>query len=201
MKFSQLKEYNMRNIFFLENHTKNVVEKLVPDPFTNSQNWAYLSINSLKYYNVCFYLCPSRSLPKYIKIKVLTTCFYFNIKLFWKTKRGLNLVCLSNFLYDFWRKRILALYSINWPKLIAWLPLLFEISGNKCIINNCCPTCDVINFEFNFNFLIKPTWLNGQGKSLNILRTKRAFNTKQAFFIILKCFQLSEIASDLQMDL
>ena len=32
MKFSQLLEYNLRNIF-LENHTKNVVEKLFPDPF------------------------------------------------------------------------------------------------------------------------------------------------------------------------
>ena len=37
MKFGQLiqlKEYNMRwEIFFLENHTRNVVEKLVPDRF------------------------------------------------------------------------------------------------------------------------------------------------------------------------
>ena len=32
MKFGQLIEYNMRNIF-LENHTQNVVEKLVPYPF------------------------------------------------------------------------------------------------------------------------------------------------------------------------
>ena len=32
MKFGQLIEYDMRNIF-LENHTQNVVEKLVPDPF------------------------------------------------------------------------------------------------------------------------------------------------------------------------
>ena len=31
MKFVQLIGYNMRNIF-LENHTQNVVEKLVPDP-------------------------------------------------------------------------------------------------------------------------------------------------------------------------
>ena len=31
MKFGQLIEYNMRNIF-IENHMQNVVEKLVPDP-------------------------------------------------------------------------------------------------------------------------------------------------------------------------
>ena len=28
MKFGQLIEYNMKNIFFLKNHTQNVVEKL-----------------------------------------------------------------------------------------------------------------------------------------------------------------------------
>ena len=32
IKFGQLTEYNMRNIF-LENHSQNVVEKLFPDPF------------------------------------------------------------------------------------------------------------------------------------------------------------------------
>ena len=32
MKFGQLIECNMKNIF-LKNHTQNVVEKLVPDPF------------------------------------------------------------------------------------------------------------------------------------------------------------------------
>ena len=33
MNFDQLIERNMRNIFFLKNHTGNVAEKLVPDPF------------------------------------------------------------------------------------------------------------------------------------------------------------------------
>ena len=32
MKFGQLIEYNMRNIF-VENHTQNVLEKLFPDPY------------------------------------------------------------------------------------------------------------------------------------------------------------------------
>ena len=35
-KFGQLIEYNM--IFFLKNHTQNVVEELVPDPFVKSQS-------------------------------------------------------------------------------------------------------------------------------------------------------------------
>ena len=33
MKFGQLKEYNTTSIIFLKNHTKNVMEKIVPDPF------------------------------------------------------------------------------------------------------------------------------------------------------------------------
>ena len=37
MKFGQLIEHNMENIF-LENRTQNVVEKLFPDSFLISQN-------------------------------------------------------------------------------------------------------------------------------------------------------------------
>ena len=37
MKFGQLIEYNMKNVF-LENHTKIVVEELFPDPFLKNQN-------------------------------------------------------------------------------------------------------------------------------------------------------------------
>ena len=37
MKFDQLIEHNMRNIF-LENYAKNVVEKLFPDSFLKDQN-------------------------------------------------------------------------------------------------------------------------------------------------------------------
>ena len=37
VKFGQLINYNMRNIF-LENYTQNVVEKLFPDPFLKTQN-------------------------------------------------------------------------------------------------------------------------------------------------------------------
>ena len=37
MKLGQLIKHNIRNIF-LENHTQNVVEKLVPDSFIKNQN-------------------------------------------------------------------------------------------------------------------------------------------------------------------
>ena len=42
MTFGQLIECNMRNIFLEKNHTQNVVETLVPDPFLKSKNWASL---------------------------------------------------------------------------------------------------------------------------------------------------------------
>ena len=37
MKFGQLIEYNMRDIF-AENHTQNVLEKLFPDLYLKNQN-------------------------------------------------------------------------------------------------------------------------------------------------------------------
>ena len=43
--------------FSLKNRAQNVVEKLVPDPFLKNKNWAYLWINSLKFYTVCFFVC------------------------------------------------------------------------------------------------------------------------------------------------
>ena len=41
MKFGQLIEYHMKNIF-LKSHSQNVVEKLVPKSFRKNQNSVYL---------------------------------------------------------------------------------------------------------------------------------------------------------------
>ena len=75
MKIGQLMEYNLRNIL-LKNDTQNVVEKLVPDPFLENWNWAYIWINSLKFYTVCFYCIANSGLSKYIRTKLQTTYFY-----------------------------------------------------------------------------------------------------------------------------
>ena len=50
----------------------------------------------------------------------------------------------------------LMLYYINWPIFIVWLSLLLEILGSMCIAIVYFPGCDVINFEINLIFLIKP---------------------------------------------
>ena len=53
MKFGQLIEHDMKNIFLEKLYTK-CEEKIVPDPFLEGQNWAYLWINNLKLYAACF---------------------------------------------------------------------------------------------------------------------------------------------------
>ena len=81
---------------------------------------------------------------------------------FKKTKRGLEPVSLSCFLYDLWWKVCHLLYSINWPNFFVWLFLLLEILGNMCIAIVYLESCDVIYFEINLIFLIKPFFLTDQ---------------------------------------
>ena len=85
-----------------------------------------------------------------------------HIKLSQKMQRGLELVSLPNSPHNFWRKLFLLLYSINWPNVIVWLSLLCEILCNMCITIACKPGCDIMNFEVNLIFLIKPFFLHDQ---------------------------------------
>ena len=157
MKLGQLITYKMKNIIFEKLYTKCGGE-IVPDPFIKNQNWAYLWINRLQFYKICFYCMSKSGLPKYIKSKVLTTSFYLTWSFFLKKKRGLEQkeVPLPYLLHNFERKIFLALYFINWPSVIVWLPLLLKISGDMCIAIICYPVCDVINFEINHSFRIRP---------------------------------------------
>ena len=52
-------------------------------------------------------------------------------------EKSLGLVFPPYFMYDFSRKFFLMLYSIKWPNLIVWLPLLLKIFGNMCITIVC----------------------------------------------------------------
>ena len=58
MKFGQLIEYYTRHIFLEKSYTKCGGEA-IPRSFSKKQNGAYLWINSLKFYIVCFYYMPS----------------------------------------------------------------------------------------------------------------------------------------------
>ena len=67
MKFGQLIEYNMRNIFLKKSYPK-WGEETSPRPFSKNQNWAYLWINSLKFYTISFYSMSTSSTTKiYLK--------------------------------------------------------------------------------------------------------------------------------------
>ena len=70
----------------MKNHTQNVMEKLVPDPFLKNENWAYLWINSLRFYTVCFYCMPSWALLKHVETKLQITLFYLILNFFKKLK-------------------------------------------------------------------------------------------------------------------
>ena len=65
MKFGQLK-YSMRNIL-LKKSFENCGGKTIPRPFSNKSKIEHItgSINSLKFYTVCFYCMPSSALSKY----------------------------------------------------------------------------------------------------------------------------------------
>ena len=104
--------------FFFKNHTHNVVQKLVPDPFLKNETWAYLWINWRKFQTVYFDCMPSWGLSKYIETRLHTTCIYL-IWSFFKKQRGLGLISLPYFLHNFWRKIFLLICSINWPSFIV----------------------------------------------------------------------------------
>ena len=75
MKFDQIIEYNMRNIF-LKNHTQNLVAKLVPD-LKKEIKIEHISGPVSNFTKIVFIAYPDCGLPKHIEAKVLITCFYF----------------------------------------------------------------------------------------------------------------------------
>ena len=110
MKFGQWIECNQKNIFIQKSYGKcdrmtssrsaffkeiaeNLVQIQFPDPFIKSQNWAYLWINSVKFYTVCCHCIANWRLSKYIETG--DHLLLPQIKLFWKIKIDLELVSLS----------------------------------------------------------------------------------------------------------
>ena len=87
MNYSQLIECNMRSIFLEKSYTK-CGEETSPRPFSEKLKWAYIWINSLKFYTVCFYCLASWGLLKYIKTKLQTTCFQLILSFLKNEKRS-----------------------------------------------------------------------------------------------------------------
>ena len=105
MKFGQLMDCNMRNIFLEKLYTKCGEETVL-----KNQNWTYLWINNLKFYKVCFYCKPSWGLSKYIETKLLL----LHIRVFLEQLIEVwNLSPCLIFIISFEEKQFLLLYSIN----------------------------------------------------------------------------------------
>ena len=149
-----------------------MVEKLVPDPFIktkiehNSESTVW---HVIKFGSNVF---SSRDLPKYGADHLPLN----KVKLFLK-KRDLELVSLHYFLHDFKNKTFLTLHFINWPNFILWLPLLLDILCNICIVNVCCQDYDIIIFEINRTFLIKPffSMIKMSGQKYKYLKNEKSF--------------------------
>ena len=87
------------------------------------------------------------------------------------------------------------LYSINWQNFIAWLPFFLEILSNMCIAIVCFPGFDVINFENNLIFLIKPLLhmtRKSRQKEKYLQNQKSLQGEIKIFLIIFKRFSVSK---------
>ena len=141
----------MWNIFLGKAYIK-CVGKLVPDPFLKYRNWTYIWINSLKFYTACFYYI--------FKWMSFETYWHYgadhlalpHIKLFQKSY-GTSLP--ASFSAWFLKKNVC---DVIFYQLIKFHSLTVFISWDirMCIVIIFYPDCDVINFETDLRFLIKP---------------------------------------------
>ena len=114
----------------------------------------------------------------YNKNKLYKTLDYWSRQLFNFDflEKGLGIVSLPHFLYDFSRKIFLTLYSINWPNFIVWSPLLLRY-WKICFAIICFPGCDIIIFKVSLIFLIKPFFYTTKKsrQKLKYLENKQSF--------------------------
>ena len=118
-------------------------------------------------------------------------------KLFWKTKRGLELVSLPHFRHHFWTKIFLTLCYIFRPNFIVWLPLFFKISGNMFIVFFCVPAfvflCFCVEIYLSllsklFSYITKTS-----GQRNKYPKNGKSFKIKQkSLFIIFKELSLKK---------
>ena len=118
MKFGQLINYNMRNIF-LNKSWRKCAGETIPRPLVQQPRVLY---------NL-FYCMPKLRLSQYIKTKLQTT-----LKLFWKIKRGLETSLPASFSAWFLKKNIpivMFYYLTNFHCLLAFTS--WDI-GQYCIV-------------------------------------------------------------------
>ena len=132
MKFGQLIEYNIRNFFW------KTIQRIWWRNLSQTLFWKinieHISGSKVKrFIQFVFFVCQVESswniLSQSFRLLSYTKLYIKYIKPFKKAKRDLEPVSLPHFLYNFWRKIFILLYSVNEPSFIVWLPLLCEILG------------------------------------------------------------------------
>ena len=71
-------------------------------------------------------------------------------------EKSLGIVSPPHLVYDVSIEIFFILHCFNWPNLIAWSSLRHKILGIMYITIVCFPSCNVMNFEINLIFQIKP---------------------------------------------
>ena len=154
MKFDQVIEHNKRNNF-LQKSCRKWGRETSSRPlfvFLRSFKWGKSEWSGV---GKCW---TSPELGIQWKETVFKTSYYWfkDMLNFTFLEKSFEIVSAPYFLYDFSRKMSLMLYSINWPNFIVWLILLLEILFNVLNTIVSLPGCNVLNFEIDLIFLIKP---------------------------------------------
>ena len=157
-----------------------MVKKQVPEGFLKNYNWAYLWINSLKFYTVSFYCMQSWGPSKYIETKLQTTCFYLLLSFSKEQKEVSKQSSCPIFCIIFEKKYfscyVLLIDQVSLPGcLSSW-----EIG--KYVYCNCLLTRlwrhEFWSYSHLSNQAVFLTWPKSHDKNLTILRKKRALKVK-----------------------
>ena len=119
-----------------------------------------------------YFDCPHIGTQKKHNVKNYWSRDMFNFDF---SEKGMGIVSQPHFVNDFLRQVVFRLYSINWPNFIVWLPLFLEALGNICFATICFPGYDVISFQMNLIFLIKPFLYRTKRQNLEYLESKTSF--------------------------
>ena len=101
-----------------------VVCRIVPESCRRSDGAVYVSVDIEHHHQ------ESAAFIPYIYIAFNLPCN--NTKLYWSREmlnfifleKDVGIISSPNFVYDFFKKMFLILYSISWPYFIVWSPLL-----------------------------------------------------------------------------
>ena len=132
VKFGELKQYNMRNIFLEKSYSKYGEETILRLVFKKVKIEHISGSIFESFIQFVFIVCQVEGFRNILKLSCRAIAFTSYKAFFKETKRGLEILFLSHFLYELWRKLFLLLHCINWPNFIVWLPLLPEILDNMC---------------------------------------------------------------------